>query len=88
MARAAQASGNADGLEDKTHAIFGPLLRQDDQAAKVEGGALQTALNGFGQNLKVDNWIGPKTAQAFADVLKDQDSDTLTRSVGRELGML
>ncbi len=88
FARAAQASGNVDGLEDKTHAIFGPLLRQDDQAPKVEGGALQTALNGFGQNLKVDNWIGPKTTQAFADVLKDQDSDTLTRSVGRELGML
>lgn len=88
FARAAQASGNAEGLENKTHAIFGPLFRKDDQAPKVEGGALQTALNGFGQTLKVDNWIGPKTTQAFADVLKDQDSDTLTRSVGRELGML
>ncbi|NFV81001.1 hypothetical protein [Magnetospirillum aberrantis] len=88
FARAAQSSGNAEGLENKTHAIFGPLLHKDDQAPKVEGGALQMALNGFGQNLKVDNWIGPKTTQAFADVLKEQDSDTLTRSLGRELGML
>ncbi|MCR6632910.1 MAG: hypothetical protein NVV74_24285 [Magnetospirillum sp.] len=90
FARNAQKSGNPEGLEDKTHAIFAPLFRDpaDGKASKVEGGALQETLNGFGQDLKVDNWIGPKTTEAFGKVLKEQDADDLTRAFGRGLGML
>jgi hypothetical protein len=36
-------NGNPEGLEDKTHSIFGPLFRApaDSKAPKVEGGVLQ-----------------------------------------------
>ncbi|CAA7623034.1 hypothetical protein [Magnetospirillum sp. UT-4] len=97
FARDAQRNGNPDGLEDKTHSIFGPLFRGsgDDTSPKVEGGVLQETLNDFGSRnrddwepLKVDNWIGPKTTQAFGTVLQDEDADSLTRSFGRGLGLL
>ncbi|MBF0327294.1 MAG: hypothetical protein HQL42_19840 [Alphaproteobacteria bacterium] len=97
FARDAQRNGNPDGLEDKTHSIFGPLFRGsgDDKSPKVEGGVLQETLNDLGSRkrddwepLKVDNWIGPKTTQAFGTVLADEDADSLTRSFGRGLGLL
>ncbi|WP_173978660.1 hypothetical protein [Magnetospirillum sp. UT-4] len=88
FARDVRRSGNAEALEEKTHAIFGPLLRKDDSGPKVEAGVLQETLNGFGQNLKVDDWIGPKTTAAFRTVLQDQDPDELTRAFGRGLGLL
>lgn len=80
-----------------THAIFGPLLRSpaDTSAPKVEGGVLQETLNDFGSQhhddwepLKVDNWIGPKTTDAFGKVLKGEDADRFTSSFGRALGLL
>jgi len=97
FARAAQANGNSEGLEDKTHSIFGPLFRdpKDARAPKVEGGVLQETLNQIGpkhhddwQPLKVDGWIGPKTTGAFGRVLKHEDADAVTRSFGRGLGLL
>ncbi|KAF0225856.1 MAG: hypothetical protein FD176_11 [Rhodospirillaceae bacterium] len=97
FARDAQKNGNPDGLEDKTHAVFGPLFRGsgDDKSPKVEGGVLQETLNDIGGRnrddwapLKVDNWIGPKTTQAFRSVLENEDADSLTRSFGRGLGLL
>lgn len=90
FARNAQRNGNPEGLEDKTHSIFGPLFRgaADGTAPKVEGGVLQETLNGFGQGLKVDNWVGPKTTEAFNMVLRENDSDEVTRAFGRGLGFL
>lgn len=40
------------------------------------------------QPLKVDDWIGPKTTDAFGSLLKREDADTLTRAYGRNLGLL
>jgi len=90
FARNAQRNGNSEGLEDKTHSIIGPLFRDpaDNTAPKVEGGVLQETLNGFGQGLKVDNWIGPKTTEAFSSALRENDADELTRAFGRGLGLL
>ncbi|NFV81494.1 LysM peptidoglycan-binding domain-containing protein [Magnetospirillum aberrantis SpK] len=97
FAREAQRSGNAEGLEAKTHAAFGPLFRDpaDTQAPKLEGGALQETLNTLGPRgqgdwmpLKVDNWIGPKTTEAFGKVLQREDADGITAAVGRRLGFL
>lgn len=74
FARQAQSRGNADGLEAATNGAFGPLFRAsgDDKSPKVEGGVLQETLNTIGpqhhddwENLKVDNWVGPKTRTAF-----------------------
>ena len=95
FARNAQKSGNSDGLEDRTHSIFGPLFRKDDSGPKIEGGVLQETLNGIGSSrrddwtpLKVDNWIGPKTTEAFGKVLKDEDADGITSAFGKGLGLL
>jgi hypothetical protein len=97
FARNAQRNGNPEGLEDKTHSIFGPLFRNpaDGKAPKIEGGVLQETLNDVGpkhhddwEPLKVDNWIGPKTADAFGKVLKAEDADTITGMFGRGLGLL
>ncbi len=94
FARNAQKSGSPEGLEDKTHNIFGSLFRAptDTKAPKVEAGVLQEALNALKPDdqppLKVDNWIGPKTTEAFGTVLKSEDADEVTRRYGRALGML
>lgn len=95
FARNAQSSGNTDGLENATHGALGSLFRnsRDTNAPKVEGGVLQETLNGIGrqvhddwEKLKVDNWIGPKTTEAFGKVLKTEDADTFTSAFGRGLG--
>ena len=97
FAREAQRSGNAEGLEAKTHGVFGPLFRDpaDAKAPKLEGGALQETLNDLGPRgqddwtpLKVDNWIGPKTTEAFGKMLKTEDADGITAAFGRGLGFL
>ncbi|MBC7906026.1 MAG: hypothetical protein H7Y60_04650 [Rhodospirillaceae bacterium] len=96
FARNAQRSGNPDGLEQATHAAFGSLLRSPrDGGPKVEAGVLQETLNGIGaqrhddwQDLKVDNWIGPKTTDAFGQLLRVEDSDALTQALARRMGML
>lgn len=97
FARNAQRNGTPEGLEGKTHSIFGPLFRNpaDSKAPKIEGGVLQETLNDFGpkhhddwEPLKVDNWIGPKTTDAFGKVLKAEDADTITGMFGRGLGLL
>ncbi|MEW5726572.1 MAG: hypothetical protein AB1918_01985, partial [Pseudomonadota bacterium] len=96
FARNAQRNGSADGLEARTHAIFGPLFRSPDaKAPKVEGGVLQETLNTIGprhhddwEPLKVDNWIGPKTTDAFGRVLKAEDPDEVTTAFGRGLGLV
>jgi hypothetical protein len=97
FARNAQRNGNPDGLEDKAHSIFGPLFRNpaDGKAPKIEGGVLQETLNDIGprhhddwEPLKVDDWIGPKTTDAFGKVLKAEDADTITGMFGRGLGLL
>ncbi|MEW5728188.1 MAG: LysM domain-containing protein [Pseudomonadota bacterium] len=97
FARQAQSTGNVEGLEKKTHAIFGPLFRDSrkEEGAKVEGGVLQETLNQIGgrryddwQPLKVDNWIGPKTTAAFGRVLRDEDADSVTSAFGKSLGLL
>jgi len=97
FAREAQRSGNAEGLEAKTHTVFAPLFRDpaDTKAPKLEGGALQETLNTLGPRgqddwtpLKVDNWIGPKTTEAFGKVLKAEDADGITAAFGRGLGFL
>ncbi len=97
FAREAQRSGNPEGLEAKTHTVFAPLFRDpaDTKAPKLEGGALQETLNDLGPRgqddwtpLKVDNWIGPKTTEAFGKVLKTEDADGVTAAFGRGLGFL
>ena len=90
FARNAQKTGNAEGLEDRTHAIFGSLFRSSAEAKepRIEAGVLQETLNGFGHDLKVDNWIGPKTSGAFRATLQDEDADHLTQAFGRGLGLL
>lgn len=97
FAREAQRNGNAEGLEDRTHSVFGPLFRgtADTKSPKMEGGVLQETLNDLGPRshddwtpLKVDNWIGPKTTEAFGKLLKSEDSDGLTAAFGRGLGFL
>lgn len=97
FARQAQSSGNADGLEAATHGAFGPLFRDnsDDKSPKVEGGVLQETLNAMGsqqhddwENLKVDNWVGPKTTAAFGRVLQNEDADKFTTVFGRGLGLV
>lgn len=97
FARNAQRAGNAEGLEAATHGAFGPLFRDptDTQAPKVEGGVLQKTLNRIGgeanddwKALKVDNWIGPKTTEAFGSLLKSEDPDHLTAEFGKGLGFL
>ncbi|MCC7166505.1 MAG: hypothetical protein IT565_02955, partial [Rhodospirillales bacterium] len=40
------------------------------------------------QPLKLDDWIGPKTTQSFADVLSAVGSDTLAQNYGSWLGLL
>ncbi|MEW5729396.1 MAG: hypothetical protein AB1918_16330, partial [Pseudomonadota bacterium] len=78
FARNAQRTGNVDGLEKQTHAVFGQLFRNptDTKAPKVEA------------SLKVDNWIGPKTTAAFGQVMRDEDADSFTSAFGRGLGLL
>lgn len=97
FARNAQKSGNPDGLDAATHAALGPLFRDgsDTQTPKVEAGVLQQALNDIGaqrhddwEDLKVDNWIGPKTTEAFGRVLKAEGADSLTRRFGSGLGLM
>ncbi len=89
FARNARKTGNVDGLEKQTHAIFGPLFRDpaDTRAPKVEAGVLQETLNGLGADLKVDHWIGPKTTAAFGRVLQDEDADSFTSAFGKGLGL-
>lgn len=63
-----------------------------------QGGALQETLNTLntlgprGQDdwtpLKVDNWIGPKTTEAFGKVLQSEDADGITAAFGRGVGLL
>lgn len=36
----------------------------------------------------MDNWIGPKTTEAFGKVLKTEDADGITAAFGRGLGFL
>ena len=97
FARNAKRNGNPEGLEDRTHSIFGPLFRDpaNSKAPKVEGGVLQETLNDIGghnrddwEPLKVDHWIGPKTTDAFNTTLRENDADELTRAFGRRLGLL
>ncbi|MCR6629917.1 MAG: hypothetical protein NVV74_07620 [Magnetospirillum sp.] len=94
FARNAQRNGNPEGLEDRTHAIFGPLFRNGGNGPKGEAGVLQETLNQFGsreddwQDLKVDDWVGPKTTEAFGRVLKDEDADSFTSAFGENLGLL
>lgn len=85
FARQAGQDGNADGLEAKTASLFG------DQA----GRPLQKTLNRMEEDtqnnwqpLVEDNWIGPKTAQAFAGLMGDTDPDSFTQSFGQGLGLL
>jgi hypothetical protein len=85
FARQAGQDGNADDLESKTASLFG------DQA----GRSLQKTLNQVGaderndwQPLVEDNWIGPKTTQAFAGLMGDTDPDSFTQSFGQGLGLL
>lgn len=97
FARNAQRRANPDGLENATHGAFGSLFRDpaDSKAPKLEGGVLQETLNDLGSRnhddwepLKVDNWIGPKTTDAFGKVLRTEDADSFTSAFGRGLGLL
>jgi hypothetical protein len=84
-------SGKADGLEKAAKDIFGPLYGGSD----APNGVLQETLNKVGgesvdgwQDLKVDDWIGPKTTDAFAGVMENVDPEDFTRSFGQGLGLL
>ncbi|WP_170958973.1 hypothetical protein [Magnetospirillum sp. 15-1] len=85
FARDAAASGNSDGLDDKTTSLFG-----DDA-----GRSLQRSLNKTGgdvvdgwEPLKEDNWIGPKTTDAFNSVMDTVGPDEFSRGFGEEMGLL
>lgn len=85
FARQAQASGNADGLDDKTTSLFG----------EDAGRSLQRSLNKTGNDavdgwepLKEDNWIGPKTADAFSAAMDAVGPDAFSQGFGKEMGLL
>jgi len=96
-ARQAERKNDVSDLAHRTLDIFGPLYRMNPQdEPKHESGALQASLNDLGpkhlgdswQPLKLDDWIGPKTTQSFADVLSAVGSDTLAQNYGSWLGLL
>lgn len=95
FARVAQSRRDPAGLEGTVHGALGPLFRKGGDGPKVEGGVLQDTLNQVGgdrfddwQELKVDDWVGPKTTAAFGRVLEAEDADQVTRRFGRNLGLL
>lgn len=97
FARNAEKTGNADGLENAAHAILGPLFRNpaDASVPRVEAGVLQETLNQFGSQyrddwepLKVDEWVGPKTTEAFGKILRDVGADGFVTAFGKGLGLL
>lgn len=84
-------SGKADRLDKIAQNIFAPLHGGSD----APKGALQETLNTAGRAniadwraLKVDDWIGPKTTDAFAAVMQSVDPEDFTRAFGKGLGML
>ncbi|WP_146747639.1 hypothetical protein [Paramagnetospirillum kuznetsovii] len=88
FAKEAKAKGSADGLDQATKDVFGPLYNGSD----APNGVLQATLNKLGGNggppLTEDNWIGPKTTESFAQVMDTTDPTDFTRSLGSNLGLL
>src|SRR3546814_17430868 len=95
FARQAQARDSADGLRDEAHAAFAPLFggglspHAGSRSKQPWGLALQDTVNDLGTEafdksrwtpLRDDGWIGPKTTDAFAKVLRKTGSD---RQIGR-----
>lgn len=87
-----------EGRQKKPYKIEGQLttgvgfkVTDADAFAKL----LQKTLNRIGgeanddcKALKVDNWIGPKTTEAFGSLLKSEDPDHLAAEFGKGLGFL
>jgi len=95
FARSTRASGDAGGLRDVVHGVFGPLYRQGEDGPRPEGTVLQETLNHLGRasgpgwtDLAIDGEIGPKTTGAFRTVLDRTGPEDLTRRLGAALGLL
>ncbi|WP_165602607.1 hypothetical protein [Candidatus Terasakiella magnetica] len=76
-------------LAGELGATFKPLLgtqKPPKEGFQPEGLALQDTLNDLGANLKDDGIVGPKTEEAFGQIVKAKDEDEIMDKFGFNLG--
>ncbi|WP_135079841.1 hypothetical protein [Terasakiella sp. SH-1] len=81
--------GGMHNLAGELGVTFEPLLPQKKSPKpgfQPEGLALQDTLNDLGANLKDDGIVGPKTTDAFMQVVKAKDEDEIVNQFAHNLG--